>query len=84
MIGYIATKSFILLLRSKIRSGKVYVSCKSKYRVIFIVNSLRKKLLKYAKSKHIKEGAIFISRNGRPIDRISIWREMKKLCQAQR
>ena len=64
-----------------VQKGSTKVSCKSKNRSIFIVRELRKKLLKYAKSKGITTGKIFITRTGKAIDRVTIWREMKKLCQ---
>lgn len=63
------------------QKGCVKVSCKAKNRSIFIVKELRKRLLKYAKSKGITSGKIFITRTGKAIDRVTIWREMKKLCQ---
>lgn len=63
------------------QKGSAYVNCKAKNRSIFIVRELRKKLLKYAKSKGITSGKIFITKTGKAIDRVAIWREMKKLCQ---
>ena len=35
----------------------------------------------YIKKEKIKEGAIFITRNGKPLDRSNIWKMMKKLCK---
>lgn len=64
-----------------VQQGSTIVSCKAKNRSIFIVKELRKKLLKYAKSKGITSGKIFITRTGKAIDRVTIWREMKKLCR---
>lgn len=64
-----------------VQKGSTKVSCKAKNRSIFIVKELRKKLLKYAKSKGITTGKIFITRTGKAIDRVTVWREMKKLCQ---
>ena len=64
-----------------IQKGKAVVSCKGKRRVIFIVKNLQKKLLQYAKERGIRTGSIFITRNGHPISRTNIWRDMKKLCK---
>ena len=64
-----------------VQKGCAKVSCKAKNRRIFIVKELRKRLLKYAKGKGITSGKIFITRTGKAIDRVTIWREMKKLCQ---
>ncbi len=64
-----------------VKCGKAIVNCKGKTRTIFIVKSLNKKLLQYAKEKHITAGAIFITRTGKPVSRTNIWREMKNLCE---
>lgn len=63
------------------RCGEAVVSLKGKTRTVFIVKELRQKLLRYAKYKKICAGAIFITRNGRPMSRTNIWREMKSLCE---
>ena len=61
--------------------GEATVSCKGKTRSILLIDELCKKLLQYAKDRGITEGCIFITRNGRPLDRSNIWREMKELCR---
>lgn len=63
------------------RRGETAVTCKSKTRTVFIVRELQKKLLKFIKSAHITEGCVFVTRSGKPINRCSIWREMKSLCK---
>ena len=63
-----------------IRCGKAVVSLKGKTRHIFIVSKLRKLLLKYASSKGITSGSLFVTRSGKNISRTNIWREMKLLC----
>lgn len=62
------------------RNGEATVSCKGKTRSVFIVRDLQKKLLRYAAEQKITSGAIFITRNGKPMSRTNIWREMKALC----
>lgn len=47
--------------------------------LIFLPDSLRKKLLVYSKERGLREGYIFITRNGKPKDRSNIWSEMKAL-----
>ena len=64
-----------------VRSGQIVVSCKNKTRTILIPGKLKKSLLDYAKGKHIRTGEIFLSRNGKALDRSSIWRQMKRLCR---
>lgn len=64
-----------------VRRGEAVVRCKGKLRKIFIMRSLQKKLIMYMRQRGIKEGPIFITRNGRPVNRCSIWRQMKSLCE---
>lgn len=63
-----------------VRHGDVTVACKGKSRTILVPGKLRALLLDYARKTGVKSGAIFRTNRGRPMDRSSIWREMKKLC----
>ena len=36
----------------------------------------------YIKKKKISSGPIFVTKNGRPLDRSNIWSDMKKLCKS--
>lgn len=65
-----------------VRCGEITVNCKSKTRTILIPGKLRKLLLSFVKRKHMASGAIFVGRSGKPLDRSSIWRQMKQLCHA--
>ena len=42
---------------------------------------LKKMLLDHAKKNGIRSGAIFITRNGKPLNRSNIWAQMKSLCK---
>lgn len=61
--------------------GKAVVNCKNKTRVIFIPVPLQKLLRKYIKNNRIDTGPVFVSKNGNPLDRSNIWRDMKALCK---
>ena len=63
-----------------INSGRAVKKCKGKMRVILLPADLRKSLKKYAKEQKITRGSIFVSRNGKPLDRSNIWKMMKALC----
>ena len=63
-----------------VKRGEAFVNCKGKNRRIFIVEELRKKLLRYIKTQDIKSGAVFVTRSGKPVSRHNIWRDMKALC----
>lgn len=69
---------FITIEAVKARCAEI--KCKGKIREVFLPDSLCRELLKYAKKKGIKSGMIFVTRNGRPLDRTNIWSDMKKLC----
>lgn len=62
--------------------GTAEIHCKGKWRQIFLPKKLCKLLKEYAKKRKIKSGPVFITRNGKPLDRSNIWTEMKKLCRA--
>lgn len=61
--------------------GKAVVNCKNKTRVIFIPAPLQKILKQYIKKTGIHAGSVFVSQNGKPLDRSSVWRQMKMLCK---
>lgn len=63
----------------RVKQGKVEVFNKGKYRRIFFPSEIRKKLLRFCKSKKIIQGPIFRGKNGKPKDRSAIWSEMKAL-----
>lgn len=56
------------------------INCKGKYRQVLLPRQLCRMLKKYINEEKIKSGAIFITKNGNPIDRSNIWSDMKKLC----
>ena len=64
-----------------VQRGEANVSCKGKNRRILLVSALRKKLMRYAKMQNIRAGSIFVTRNGKPISRVDVWRQMKSLCK---
>ena len=64
-----------------VRRGEVTIRCKRKTRTVLLPNQLKKLLLQWARENKISEGAIFITRNGKPVNRSNIWAQMKKLCE---
>ncbi len=65
-----------------IKHGEVTVDCKNKTRTILVPGKLKNILLNYATRHGITTGAIFVTRNGKPLNRTNIWSAMKKLCEA--
>ena len=65
-----------------VQSGRAEVSNKGKRRTVFLPDKLRRLLKSYLQKQKITAGAVFLSRNGRPLDRSNIWRDMKALCES--
>lgn len=65
-----------------IRFGVAEINCKGKRRRVFLPMQLCKMLRQYAKEQKIKSGSVFVTKNGKPLDRSNIWNDMKKLCKA--
>lgn len=65
-----------------VQRGRAEVSNKGKRRVVFLPDKLRKLLRAYLQKQKITAGAVFVSKNGKPLDRSNIWRDMKALCES--
>lgn len=65
---------------SAIKHGQADIDCKGKARRIIIPDALCRVLKKYAAEEKIKSGSVFVSKNGKPLDRSNIWKMMKSLC----
>lgn len=63
-----------------VRRGEVHVQCKGKTRTILLPSQLRKQLLSFAGKSGINTGPVFVTRNGKALDRSNIWAKMKRLC----
>ena len=67
-----------------VRTGRAEISCKGKFRVIFLPDKLRAVLGNYIRKQKITAGAVFVTKKGNPVDRSNIWRDMKNLCESAR
>lgn len=63
-----------------VRTKRANINCKGKMRIVMLPDSLCKTLMRYIREQKITSGAVFVTRNGRPLDRSNIWRMMKSLC----
>lgn len=61
-------------------TGHSHINCKGKNRVVFIPKTLCSLLKKYIEKHGITSGSIFVTRNGRPLDRSNLWKSMKRFC----
>ncbi len=65
-----------------VNSGSAEVNCKGKMRIVILPKQLCKMLKRYIADKKISNGSVFVSKNGKPLDRSNIWSDMKKLCES--
>ena len=63
-----------------VKEGKAAISCKNKNRVVFLPAPLCTLLKKYVVNQNILSGTIFITKNGKPLDRSNIYHSMQRLC----
>ena len=63
-----------------VKKGRATINCKGKMRQVFLPVQLCKLLKGYITEQKIISGSVFISKNGKPLDRSNIWSDMKKLC----
>lgn len=62
-----------------VQQGRAEIDMKGKHRVILLPNELKNKLKDYMDQQNIHTGSVFITRNGKPVDRSNIFHEMKRL-----
>ncbi len=66
---------------NSVMTGQAQVRLKGKIRMVILPRELCALLKKYIKEKHITSGSVFVTRKGQPVDRHSIWKSMKQLCE---
>lgn len=64
-----------------LQDGQATIRLKGKMRVIMLPHDLCKMLKKYTQGQKITSGSIFVTKNGKPLDRSNIWKLMKSLCK---
>ena len=64
-----------------VRCGETTVRLKGKTRTIFLVRKLKMKLARYMKEQGIEDGPLFLARDGSPLGRSTVWREMKRIAE---
>lgn len=64
-----------------VRARQATIKCKGKMRVVLLPKDLCKILTEYARGQKITSGPVFITKTGKPLDRSSIWKMMKALCE---
>ncbi len=65
-----------------IKRREATINCKGKMRIVILPKELCRMLTEYAKTKKITSGAVFVTKSGKPLDRSTIWKMMKALCES--
>lgn len=77
----IRVSELVFITVNSIQSGIANVECKGKSRQVFLPKKLRILLRKYVRQKSIWRGPVFVTREGKPVNRSNVWKEMKDLCR---
>ena len=64
-----------------VRRHKASIRCKGKCREILLPAELCHRLARWCQKHHIHNGPIFLSRQGKPLCRVTVWKLLKALCQ---
>lgn len=64
-----------------VKARQATIKSKGKMRVVILPKALCKMLTEYAKAQKITRGPVFVTRTGKPLDRSTIWKMMKALCE---
>ena len=65
-----------------IKLRKATINCKGKMRIVILPKELCRMLTEYAKTQKITSGPVFVTKTGKPLDRSTIWKMMKALCES--
>lgn len=67
-----------------VQAGMLSVNYSCSKEIIRFPGCLCRELLEYAKARGIRSGPVFLTRNGRPIDRTNVTVSIRRLCSAAR
>lgn len=65
-----------------VKARRANINCKGKMRVVILPKELCKMLTEYARGQKITSGPVFVTKTGKPLDRSTIWKMMKALCES--
>lgn len=63
-----------------VRRHKASIRCKGKCREILLPAEVCHRLTRWCQKHHIHNGPIFLSRQGKPLCRVTVWKLLKALC----
>ena len=63
-----------------VRRRRASIRCKGKCREILLPAELCRRLQKWCQKRRIHTGPVFLSRQGKPLCRVTVWKLLKALC----
>lgn len=64
-----------------VEDGEALLPCRSSRFALHLPASLRRELLDYIQKNHIKDGPVFVTRGGHPVNRSNLCRKLQELCR---
>ena len=77
----IRVSELVYITAEAVHRGRAAIRCKGKCREILLPAPLCKRLERWCRRQHIHGGPVFVTRTGQPLDRVTVWKEMKALCK---
>jgi len=77
----IRTLEFQGLTVEGVKQGQVDVTCYGSRRTVPVPEPIRTELLVFAEERGVKDGAIFVTKDGVPLVHSLIWKEVKQICR---
>lgn len=77
----IRVSELVYITAEAVHRRRASIRCKGKCRDILLPARLCKRLERWCARQRIHTGPVFVTRSGRPLDRVTVWKEMKALCR---
>ena len=64
-----------------VEKGAEWIPFRTSTRHIKVFEPVRTELLQYSNERGVREGAVFVTKEGAPLQHFLIWKEIKKICR---
>ena len=80
----IRVSELVYITAEAVQCRRASIRCKGKCREILLPAELCRRLQKWCRKRRIHTGPVFLSRAGRALSRVTVWKIMKALCSRAR
>ena len=80
----IRVSELVYITAEAVQCRRASIRCKGKCREILLPAELCRRLQKWCRKRRIHTGPVFLSRTGRALSRVTVWKIMKALCSRAR